>query len=619
MMTNEEAKEAKARCLEDIRGYIHSGTYLKGGRSFYETDPRILPYILDCVREDADRSNLYELLGIRKVLRMAATYPFDTSKVRKVLFNYEGKWKKGKHIEGGLLFSGLKGRTHYQLTPLQVWELSIPFGFMKSAEDWRRKVTECVYFIPRKSSKTTLAAYIQLWFFMFEDYNNEGYCVANSQEQSKILFKTAYNLLHQLDPKEKHIRFTETEVNWKVGQSRECKINALTAGGKTKDGLFAGLVCADEYGSASYVKEKCDMANLLNVVEGSMGPRREPMTVITTTAGRVNTGPFQLKLEGIKADLLEELSVPLDCKPHEMGGDWQFSLVCCPDQWEEDEVSLQKPEVWYKVNRHIGVTIQADYYANEWEKMRKNEEKKKEQITKLFNVFQSARVKKWISSDAVARLRGVPKIDNIDPRAGWICFVGMDFSRGDDLCGMSYLCFNTKLRKFYADCDMWITESALRGHPNAILYREWSEKGWLNVSPGDVIKEQLITARIAEVIKHVRIIQFGYDPYDAKVYINYLSAWLRTMGANPEKMVLPVRQTWGNFNAACQIMERLVAMEGITFCDNPIFPWSYGNCVLEEDRMENVKPVKAGENCKIDPVICLLEGLILMEQTGMVM
>ena len=49
------------------------------------------------------------------------------------------------------------------------------------------------------------------------------------------------------------------------------------------------------------------MASLINVVEGSMGPRREPLTIHTTTAGNVSVGPFQIKLDSIKNLLMEEI------------------------------------------------------------------------------------------------------------------------------------------------------------------------------------------------------------------------------------------------------------------------------------------------------------------------
>ena len=115
------------------------------------------------------------------------------------------------------------------------------------------------------------------------------------------------DLIRQKDPKELRIRVTATEVNWKPGQPRAAKIVALSAGGKTKDGLFAQYCSSDEFGSAGYVKDHSDMASLVNVVEGSMGPRREPLTIHTTTAGNVEVGPFQIKLDGLKQLLESEV------------------------------------------------------------------------------------------------------------------------------------------------------------------------------------------------------------------------------------------------------------------------------------------------------------------------
>ena len=228
------------------------------------------------------------------------------------------------------MFSGLRGRSYYQLTPIQVFMLAGVYGphHWVNTEarvgtrdllpterecddgyiyDLRRLTTEAVFFIPRKFGKTTLGAFFQFVGFFFEDYNYEGYCCANSSDQAKILYSMAYDLIHQMDPEELRIRFTASEINWKKGEPRAAKIVALSAGGKTKDGLFAQYCSSDEYGSAGYVKDHSDMASLINVVEGSMGPRREPLTIHTTTAGNVSVGPFQIKLDSIKNLLMEEI------------------------------------------------------------------------------------------------------------------------------------------------------------------------------------------------------------------------------------------------------------------------------------------------------------------------
>ena len=291
-----------------------------------EVDGRLFAYLFALYNEP-EVHNVWEILGGVRFLRIFRQYPFNATKVKRILRLYEGEWKDGEYVDGGLLFSGLRGRTHYQLTPIQVFMLAGVYGphhwvnteakvgsrkllpTERECEDGyiydlRRLTTEAVFFIPRKFGKTTLGAFFQFVGFFFEDYNYEGYCCANSSEQAKILFNMTKDLIRQKDPKELRIRFTATEVNWKQGQPRAAKIVALSAGGKTKDGLFAQYCSSDEFGSAGYVKDHSDMASLVNVVEGSMGPRREPLTIHTTTAGNVEVGPFQIKLDGLK-QLLE--------------------------------------------------------------------------------------------------------------------------------------------------------------------------------------------------------------------------------------------------------------------------------------------------------------------------
>ena len=294
-----------------------------------EVDGRLFAYLFALYNEP-EVHNVWEILGGVRFLRIFRQYPFNATKVKRILRLYEGEWKDGEYVGGGLLFSGLRGRTHYQLTPIQVFMLAGVYGphhwvntearvgsrkllpTERPCEDGyiydlRRLTTEAVFFIPRKFGKTTLGAFFQFVGFFFEDYNYEGYCCANSSEQAKILFNMTKDLIRQKDPKELRIRFTATEVNWKPGQPRAAKIVALSAGGKTKDGLFAQYCSSDEFGSAGYVKDHSDMASLVNVVEGSMGPRREPLTIHTTTAGNVEVGPFQIKLDGLKQLLESEV------------------------------------------------------------------------------------------------------------------------------------------------------------------------------------------------------------------------------------------------------------------------------------------------------------------------
>lgn len=607
-MTNEEAKQVKDQCKLSIYYAIGTQEYAD---MLSQIDPRLYDYIADATDMNTDHANLYELLGIRKFLRMLTTYPLAIDKVQKVYKAYEF-----------LRFSGLKGKQQYQLTPMQTFQLAAPFIFMRSNDDMRRLCTEANYFVPRKSSKTTLAAFFIFWFFFFEDYNAECYCTANSADQSKILYRLAQDLIKQMDPQAKNIRFTATETSWYDSNVRESKVVALSAGGKTKDGLFAQLCCADEYGSASYVKDHSDMANLVNVVEGSMGPRREPMTVITTTAGRVIEGPYEIKLRGIKEQLLEEMSIALDGQAHPMACDWQFALICCPDQWETSDEDLQRPEVWRKVNRHIGITVQPDFYENEWRKMLQDPEKKKEQITKLFNVWQSGRVQDWIKGDRIRQLMQPKRIHECKYADGWNVFVGMDFSHGDDLFAISYLAVNYRpdygLKGcFFADMEAWVLQSTILESPNRSLYERWAREGYLHICPGEVFNSMLAMTKLAEKTQQgINFAMFGYDPAQSIQPINNLKAWLQSLGIDGQtviNMVVPVGQSSMTQNPRISEMEDLIKSPErlIEFSNNPMWPWVFGNAAVEINSSDLRRIVKGGPyaTAKIDPVAALIDAL----------
>ena len=333
--------------------------FTEQGKQVAAIELRLFDYYADLCAHP-DHHNAYELLGAIKFLRLLRTYETDLDTVRDVIYKYEGIWQDNggiwEHLEGGVKHPGTTGPTYYRLQPFQVFVLVAMFGLKAwintEAEagsrallptekvingtiyDLRRLCTEFTDFTPRKTAKTQLSAFVQFWYFMSGDENAECYCCANASDQAKILFTRTSDLIRQMDPREKRIRFTASQVNWKPGQFRSASLTALSAGGKTKDGLFAQLCSADEYGSAAYVNGASDMGKLVSVVESSMGPRREPMTFISTTAGIIQAGPFIDKLAGIKALLLTELDPTYE---HNLSTDRQMCLLLEPDEWEQQD------------------------------------------------------------------------------------------------------------------------------------------------------------------------------------------------------------------------------------------------------------------------------------------
>ena len=632
-----------------------------------EIDDRLLYYFADlCANSSADTDdendhhNVYEILGAAKFLRMLDTYTFNKKKVQTVIRLREGDWERNPsgrwhHLSGGLKCPGTSGAQVYRWQPFQVFVLASVFGFYTWVNtkneagtksellpterekdgyvwDYRRVCTDFTYFGPRKTDKTGLAAYIQFVFFFFEDKNGEIYCCANSSSQSALLYSRTRQLIAQMDDGNR-IRSTQTVTDWRQAYKsvHDSSVRPLSAGGKTKDGMFAQLCCADEYGSASYTNGKSDMLSLVNVIQSSMGPRREPMTFTTTTAGTISAGPFIEKLDALHRLLERELTGGTSFED-----DRRLCLCLEPDQWErEEEVILTKPSLRKKVNPMLGIIVQHASYDAWIAEAAGDSTKMPELLAKYFNVYQTGRVTQWIKSERIRPLQIERRIEDCKYQDGWQVFTGLDFSQGDDLFAVTYLAVNytpsdTMRGRFFADCDLWVLEETMKQSPNRPLYDQWVEQGWLHVCPGEVFDSMHAINRIAAVAEQgVNIVSFGYDAAQSIQPINQLKAWLQTLfqkrgDISPkdladviQRMVVPVSQTAMTQNPRIGELEHMILEKEpwLTFSMNPMWPWMFGNCAAELNSSDLRRIVKGGPQPthKIDGVAALEDALYLFD------
>ena len=114
----------KAQCLCDLTDAL---PYYR--KQLDRIDGRLTDYIADAISDQAAHANIYELLGIRKVLRLMDSYDVDAERVRLAIRAIEGVWQNGKHIRGGLKFDTPRGNRHVRLMPYQVWCLFGIYGF----------------------------------------------------------------------------------------------------------------------------------------------------------------------------------------------------------------------------------------------------------------------------------------------------------------------------------------------------------------------------------------------------------------------------------------------------------------------------------------------------------
>lgn len=576
-MTHEEMerwKLYKAGIVEDMqRGRsIYASRYR---RALIDTDKRIGDYVFSVI-DDPDKHNLYEILGVRRFLAMLDKYDWKPKRVRQFFKFYQA-----------LKFSGLKGRTRYKLTPVQAFQFANIYGFARP--DGRRLIRTAYLFVPRKFSKTTSCAALAVYDMLFGDNNAQAYVGANSYDQAKVCFDEIRNIMLDIDGSGKHFRVNREKITFK-DRGRDSLIQCLTANAKTKDGLFASLVIMDEYAQARNTAGK-NGADLKNVLTTSMGPRREPLTIVITTASDVVDGPFAHELDGVLKVLRGEAE-----------SDTMFASVFMPDVDDAED----DPKTWAKVQPHLGITVQPDYYENEWQTAQLSAENMLAFRTKLLNVFTINDEKTWFTYEKAQELIGDFDIDNVTgfPQ----CAVAFDLSVHDDFSAVTYTLYSSETKRFYSHTDYYFPEGALSGHPNEQLYRLWHEKGYLQFCKGQKIDVRMITEDILRRGKTVNIVRIGYDAYKAKDLVSVLSS----VGAR--NVLTPYSQTYGSFNLPVESFEMLAYDEPpkITLNDNPINVFCLTNCVIDMDNLENKKPLKLSQYRKIDGTITLLMTLGLL-------
>ena len=557
-MTNEERERLRA-AKEEVTQWlrlVNLDRYRLG-----EVDERLVVYCREVIG-NPDRHNLFEQLAVRHFLKMVDKYGLNQTEV----------WRFFKFYEM-LYFPGKNGLRHYKLTPVQCFQFASIYGFVSNG---KRVVREAVLFVPRKFSKTTSSAAIAVYDLLFGDSNAESYTGANSNDQAKKCFDVIRGCVRKLDPNGEFYVVNEEMIKSRR-KDRTAIAQCLTANARTKDGLNASTVIMDEFSQARDNR-------LLTVLTTSMGVRDNPLTIIITTASDVFEGPFYSMLEGYKATLLGEYD-----------DDSLFAHLFMPDV-DDAEDSI---DTWRKVHPHLGVTVSEEFYQQEFKTAQRNgAEAMLAFRTKLLNLYAENERRAWISATEAQRIMKPMKLDALQGRPD--AMVAIDLSESDDFSAVTLGMYDKGTKCFNFHTSYFFPEGALKDHQNERLYRQWVEKGHLKLTPGDVIDYRTIVNYILDLSKRTRILNIGYDPWKSTEVINMLGA------AGGHSALKGVRQHYGNFTAPVESFEHGVKTGRIFINDNPINAYCFGNAVLDEDVMENVKPIKRTHWQKIDGVITML-------------
>lgn len=534
----------------------------------YKKHPRIqgadkrLDAYLRVVSTHPDSHNLFEILAVKRFLCMLDKYRFSAASFRNKLTVLES-----------IPMTTPKGFAPLTLSPIQVFAIAGMYGFRKA--DGRRLVTKSMLFVPRKFGKTTFSAGLAIEELLCGDADAQVYTCANSYQQAKICFDNIRKSLKRFDRTGQRFRVNR-EAIYNQMKGRSSFARCLAADPTTLDGLNASLYILDEFSQSK-------SADLRNVMSTSTGTRNNPMEIIITTASDLLDSPCVDTLKAYQEILFGN-----------MEDDSVFALILQPDVDDRED----DPKTWKKVQPHLGVTVKEDYYEQKYAEALQTNANMLAFRTKLLNVFAINESKAWITSDEVKNLYKPFDFSKCQGRP--YCMVAFDLSVWDDFSAVCYGIYDSAAKSFHFHNEYYLPAETLVKHPNRDLYQRWVEKGFLTVIPGKVIDYDRIVRDIVSRNGQVLIAGIGYDPYKSQEAINMLTA----MGA--QSVLRPIKQTYGEFTAPVEAMEMMIKTGKCSFSPNDITAYCFGNCVMDEDRNGNKKPIKKALSNKIDGAIACL-------------
>lgn len=343
-------------------------------------------------------------------------------------------------------------------------------------------------------------------------------------------------------------------------------------------GLNVKIVTIDEWLSCD-IKE-----DVVGAAEQGAAKYANYLVVAASSEGTVRNGVG----DSIKMELMSILKGEYQ-NPHV--SIWYYKL--------DDIEEVGKPEMWLKANPNLGATVSYETYQLEVERAEKVPSAKNDILAKRFNIPAEGFTLFFTYEETM------PSKKRYD---FWAlpCSLGADLSQGDDFCAFTFL-FPLRHEEFGVSTRCYITEVTMSKLPIAMRYKyeTFMEDGSLVVMPGTVLDLTIVYDDLDKFItnKNYDVRSFGYDPYNAKEFVE---TWTADNGPYGVEKVIQGSRTE---SVPLGEIKHLVEEEKLKF-NQPLFSWSMGNCVVLVDTNGNRKLYKARRDLKIDPVSALMDAYV---------
>ena len=261
-----------------------------------------------------------------------------------------------------------------------------------------------------------------------------------------------------------------------------------------------------------------------------------------------------------------------------------------------DEVA--DPTKWVKANPNIGKTVTYETYQLDVERAEKAPATRNDILAKRFGIPMEGYTYYFTYEETKVHRR----------QNFWQmpCAMGADLSQGDDFCAFTFL-FPLSGGRFGVKTRNYITSLTLNRLPLAIRekYNDFIKEGSLIIMEGTVLDMDEVYDDLDQFIVDTEydVRCFGYDPYNAKAFVN---RWEQENGPFGIEKVIQ-----GSKTESVPLGElKKLAQERMLLFDEQLMKFTMGNCITLVDNNGNRKLFKYRREDKIDAVAAMMDAYV---------
>ena len=486
-------------------------------------------------------------------------------------FDVEAAWQAVNF--GPQFFTHVKGAKGGQPIELEEWQaalLAALFGWKRKDSNLRRFQIAYVE-IGRGNGKSTLCVIIAgILLYIDEEPGADIFSAAGTRDQAREVFGPF-----------KHNVLSNPDLN-SISQCYQNSITHLDENTCLPVGVYKAIAAdADfQHGGSPHgvIFDELHVQpnrDLWDVLQTGKIKRRQPLTVAITTAG------FD------KHSICYEQRQWAEKVRDGIVNDPEFLPCIYAADLTDDWTS---PDTWRKANPNLGVSIQEEDIAKECAKAK--------EIPGYENTFKRLHLNLWTETDVrwltlESWRKGNAALPDL---TGEPCWCGLDLSTTTDLSAFA-MAFPRPDGGYYLVVKCWAPQERARQRAkrDRVPYLEWAQKGFLKLTPGDVVDYDVIRADINALAEIYQIQDIAIDRWNAA----QITTQLQGDGLN----VAMFGQGYASMSPAAKEFEKLVIQGALQHGGNPLLEWMAMNVAIEQDAAGNIKPSKKKSTERIDGIV----------------